>query len=185
MRHDADAPTHAPRQDDATEANPKAERRHGDDARQDAAAAEQHTDQTTQRSKQDTDTARTPTTTGNTAEQNTARNQETRTQKPTATRRPTMTQEQKQATERTRTERKIAQYRIRRAALLLAMGGRCEFCHTDERLEFDHPHGRTWDCHQTSRWTRIKKYEQDHTAGNLRILCRSCNAAYIPTEKTA
>ena len=43
-------------------------------------------------------------------------------------------------------------------------------------LEFDHPHGRDWTPAKKNRWQRMVLYERDAAAGNLRLLCRSCNA---------
>lgn len=70
-----------------------------------------------------------------------------------------------------------AMVRRRRAALLARLGGRCAVCGTKERLEFDHPLGRDYDPASLSGWRRIKRYEADARAGNLRVLCRYDNAS--------
>lgn len=74
------------------------------------------------------------------------------------------------------TERLRRMARRRRDALVARLGGACVRCHASERLEFDHPRGRSWHPKRVSRWRRIKLYELDADAGNLRLLCRRCNA---------
>jgi hypothetical protein len=40
---------------------------------------------------------------------------------------------------------KCRAYRDRlKCALIQLLGGKCKICGATERLEFDHPHGRTW-----------------------------------------
>lgn len=66
----------------------------------------------------------------------------------------------------------------RRQALMRQLGNKCaiEGCENDD-LEFDHPLGRSYDIKKLSQWTRVKRYAQDLADGNLRLLCRSHNAA--------
>lgn len=66
---------------------------------------------------------------------------------------------------------------LRRTALLAALGSTCARCGARDRLEFDHPRGRTWRATDLAPWMRIKRYEQDAREGNLRLLCRPCNAS--------
>jgi len=70
---------------------------------------------------------------------------------------------------------------LRRRALIARLGARCAGCDQTEQdlmaaLEFDHPHGRDWTPAKKNRWQRMVLYERDAAAGNLRLLCRSCNA---------
>jgi hypothetical protein len=76
-------------------------------------------------------------------------------------------------------------YHRRRGELIRALGGKCLACGTDQSLEFDHPNGRNWKPRLLSRWMRIKNYERDAKAGNLRLLCRCCNARMMPRAATA
>ncbi len=77
----------------------------------------------------------------------------------------------------------VRQYRLRRKALIVAMGGECEECGKKRRLEFHHPNGRDWECRKLPRWQRIKMYERDFAAGQLELLCRTCNAGYNPKKE--
>ena len=71
-----------------------------------------------------------------------------------------------------------------RAALFDQLGRVCALCarteeeawnSTGEGLQFDHPHGRDYDLRRLNRWSRVIQYERDLAAGNLRVLCASCN----------
>lgn len=64
----------------------------------------------------------------------------------------------------------------RRAALVKVLGGACSACGSRSKLEFHHPAGRDWEPRKTSRWARIKRYEQEAASGLLAIKCRHCNA---------
>lgn len=71
-------------------------------------------------------------------------------------------------------------YRERRQLIEL-MGGSCTACGDDEdasgfSMEFDHPNGRDWTPRRKNRWVRMALYRRDWLAGNLRLLCRRCNA---------
>lgn len=70
-----------------------------------------------------------------------------------------------------------AMVKRRRKALIERLGGKCAECGTRRRLEFDHPRGRDYDPARLSQWRRIKRYEEDARAGNLRVLCRFDNAS--------
>lgn len=64
-----------------------------------------------------------------------------------------------------------------RDALLELLGAKCRACGTKEKLEFDcvKPMG---DEHHHLEWShRISWYRQQAAAGNLQVLCRSCNAS--------
>lgn len=63
-----------------------------------------------------------------------------------------------------------------RATLLEILGGKCAWCESTEQLTFDckEPMGHTHHCYDTSQ--RISFYRAVHAAGNLQILCHSCNA---------
>lgn len=67
-------------------------------------------------------------------------------------------------------------YIRRRDALREKLGNRCAICGWKIGLEFDHPHGRSYEPRLLSSHTRIARYELDAAAGNLRLLCRECNA---------
>jgi 5-methylcytosine-specific restriction endonuclease McrA len=67
-------------------------------------------------------------------------------------------------------------YAARREALVERMGGLCRECGTCFDLEFDHPNGRDWIANKLGRMQRLREYEKDLAAGNLILLCRSCNA---------
>jgi hypothetical protein len=64
----------------------------------------------------------------------------------------------------------------RRAALVTQLGGRCQICGTTMNLEFHHPTGRPYEPRRMGRHNRIAAYYRDAAAGNLGLLCRSCNA---------
>jgi hypothetical protein len=60
--------------------------------------------------------------------------------------------------------------------LLEAFGWKCAKCGSDKKLEFDHPKGRDYDPTRMNRYQRMRKYLHDFLEGNLRLLCRKCNA---------
>jgi hypothetical protein len=71
-----------------------------------------------------------------------------------------------------------------RQALFDKLGRLCAVCGIDEvlafdegrPLEFDHPNGRAWD-YTLNRAQRALRLIADEKAGNLRVLCRSCNGS--------
>lgn len=70
----------------------------------------------------------------------------------------------------------LAQWALRkRLELIDAMGGKCQRCGSDHRLEFHHPNGRDYDVTRLSRWQRMIRYRGDLASGNLQLLCRACN----------
>ncbi len=77
-----------------------------------------------------------------------------------------------------RYEKRKAQYKARYAALIQALGGKCENCKCTEDLTIDHWNGRNWGCRPEalSSWERIVRYEREHAKGLVRCLCRSCNS---------
>jgi hypothetical protein len=69
-------------------------------------------------------------------------------------------------------------YHRRRQVLIERMGG-C--CHNDEcgaiyQLEFHHRNGKSYVTRRLNRLRRITRYEREFLAGDLALLCRSCNA---------
>jgi len=68
---------------------------------------------------------------------------------------------------------------LRRLALLTQLGNRCNACGSEHKLEFDHYPKRCEFIHKKlSRWTRLKRYEEDAAKGNLRLLCKKCNQSH-------
>ena len=68
---------------------------------------------------------------------------------------------------------------LRRKALLEKLGNKCALCNSTYKLEFDHyPERCTFVHKKLSRWTRLKRYEEDAAKGNLRILCNKCNTQH-------
>lgn len=63
----------------------------------------------------------------------------------------------------------------RRWMLIMQLGGKCANCRTRKNLEIHHKNGRLWEPWKTSRWRRIKRYEQEAKAGLLEVLCSKCN----------
>jgi len=65
------------------------------------------------------------------------------------------------------------------------MGNKCSNCGATEKLESHHPYGRHWP--KTPRLTashlRIKRYEKEFLAGELRLLCSHCNKILQPTKE--
>ncbi len=80
-------------------------------------------------------------------------------------------------------DKRAVQARILRDELIVQMGGECVLCHSDEDLSFDHPHGRTWDLRSKNQLQRMRLYLRDFAAGNLRLLCGSCNSSVRPKKK--
>jgi len=68
-------------------------------------------------------------------------------------------------------------YATRRAALVTLLGGKCAYCGTTHKLELDAIHGHIQQPRTLNRWTRVRMYEADRRNGNLRVLCRRCNAS--------
>lgn len=63
-----------------------------------------------------------------------------------------------------------------RDGLLAALGRQCAWCGTTANLQFDCiiPQG---DHHHKIDWShRMSFYRQQHTEGNLQILCERCNS---------
>lgn len=63
----------------------------------------------------------------------------------------------------------------RRAKLIRELGGRCAECGVEVDLEFHHKNGRIWVARKTSRWRRIKRYEEEAYLGLIELLCADCN----------
>ena len=80
-----------------------------------------------------------------------------------------------------RTNNSVRSAYYSRRRLIAEMGGICTSCGDDEdtsgfALEFDHPNGRDWTPRKKNRWVRMTLYWRDWRAGNLRLLCKRCNA---------
>ena len=64
-----------------------------------------------------------------------------------------------------------------RDTLLALMGGKCVWCGTVENLSFDCIMPQGSDHHRRHDWsTRMSFYKRQLEAGNLQILCVSCNS---------
>jgi hypothetical protein len=79
-------------------------------------------------------------------------------------------------------ERHRVTYQFQRALLVALLGGKCNWCGTDDvdKLEFHHTRERTWVARKCNRWTRLKRYREEAAAGQCVIACRSCNAKMGP-----
>jgi hypothetical protein len=66
---------------------------------------------------------------------------------------------------------------VRKAFLIVQLGGKCRECETTENLELDHPNGKPWEAKKMSPRQRMKQYEEDNINGQLSLLCRSCNGS--------
>jgi hypothetical protein len=56
------------------------------------------------------------------------------------------------------------------------MGLFCTMCGAvDVPLQFDHPNGRNWEPNRLNCYVRAKRYLQDWSTGNLRVVCVLCN----------
>lgn len=69
----------------------------------------------------------------------------------------------------------LRSYREGRVQLIAELGGRCEDCGTDHKLEFHHKHERTWVASQTSRWVRLARYRREANRKLIVLLCGPCN----------
>ena len=65
----------------------------------------------------------------------------------------------------------------KRRELIEILGGKCEICHTTEKLEVDHVDGRDYELAKISQDQRIIRYMREYREGKrLRVLCKSHNA---------
>jgi 5-methylcytosine-specific restriction endonuclease McrA len=67
------------------------------------------------------------------------------------------------------------QYRALRNDLIKEMGGVCEICGSDYKLEFDHKNWREWKLEKVNYLKRIRIYWEEYRRGELRLLCKECN----------
>jgi uncharacterized OB-fold protein len=74
-------------------------------------------------------------------------------------------------------------YHATRQELIKLMGGVCVECGTDENLEFNHKYGKLWEPRNVCYWQRLKRYRQEFEAGELNLLCKSCNRKYWPVAR--
>lgn len=69
-----------------------------------------------------------------------------------------------------------------RARLFEELGNACalqdDTC--DGPLSIDHPWGRNWTPRALSSYQRWRRYEKEHEAGLIRLLCKSHNDSYRP-----
>lgn len=65
-----------------------------------------------------------------------------------------------------------------RQAIIRLLGGRCALCGEGRMycLEIDHPKGRDYAIEKLAPWQRVKRWGQELSRGELRVLCRKCNA---------
>lgn len=71
----------------------------------------------------------------------------------------------------------------KRQELFDLLGRVCVLCGRTEQeaddagfsLEFDHPHGRSYNLRALNRWQRVIQYRRDLEAKNLRVVCSECN----------
>ncbi len=75
-------------------------------------------------------------------------------------------------------------YRVTRDRLIKDLGGRCAYCGSTQRLEFDHIRGRRWSVRDTSSHTRIRRYAREVAWHQIQLLCKSCNSAKGKPEVT-
>ena len=71
-------------------------------------------------------------------------------------------------------------YREIRAEMILSLGGVCCQCGSVESLEFNHLVERFWDPNKYHGLGRLRQYKKDIEKGHINLLCRSCNARFIP-----
>lgn len=66
-----------------------------------------------------------------------------------------------------------------RAELILKLGAKCAKCGEteDDKLEFDHIHGRAYDVNKLSYRQRMTRYRDEAARNLIRILCGVCNRA--------
>ena len=71
-----------------------------------------------------------------------------------------------------------ARYKVRYAALIQRLGGKCENCGAITKLSVDHWDRQDWGCHhrKKSSWQRVVIYEREEKDGKLRVLCCGCNS---------
>jgi hypothetical protein len=64
-----------------------------------------------------------------------------------------------------------------RAALIQALGGKCEWCGEDDPnvLEIDHINGRDWVPSKVSSAHRVSIYRREAREGKVQVLCDHCN----------
>lgn len=63
-----------------------------------------------------------------------------------------------------------------RAKLMSTLGNQCAWCGNSEKLTFDCIYPLGDQHHRMSTDQRMSFYHGQHKAGNLQILCASCNA---------
>ena len=81
---------------------------------------------------------------------------------------------QKQAYQR---QWKREKYEKERDELVELLGGKCQWCGSNEKLEVHHDNGdRDWDLVKVSCLTRIRRYRKEYEAGvKMYLLCKKCH----------
>ena len=79
--------------------------------------------------------------------------------------------------------RQLELYHIRRFSLIALLGDKCAICGNTWRLEIDHINGRDYSARKLNSLMRVKRYEQEHKEGKLRVLCSDCNKRNVPAPK--
>jgi len=69
-----------------------------------------------------------------------------------------------------------ARLQVRRAFLVIKLGGKCRMCGSTEELELDHPNGKDYEARKLSPQMRMKRYEENYENGQLDLLCHNCNS---------
>jgi hypothetical protein len=62
-----------------------------------------------------------------------------------------------------------------RKYILSKLTNYCVLCGSIDDLQLDHPKGRNWSPNKFSAEKRLKKYLEDQSNDNLRVLCALCN----------
>ena len=75
------------------------------------------------------------------------------------------------------------QYRARRAALILRLGGKCAMCSNTVNLEFDCRKPRGHRHHLIGSLARMRFYEIEALWGNLQLLCTRCHREKTKNER--
>jgi hypothetical protein len=71
-----------------------------------------------------------------------------------------------------------------KAALHERLGGRCAECGSTDRLQVDHPFGRTYNVKRMSHYNRVRRYLKEEKEGLIRLLCLACNEVIRPRART-
>lgn len=64
--------------------------------------------------------------------------------------------------------------------MIEALGARCSQCGSTEDLQFNHIYERYWTPRRVNSLARLKIYQEEIDKGHINLLCRRCNAVYVP-----